>query len=170
MTVDTRTDYLSIAARYAAAPHDWPVAARFNPVERWYHRLATHDDYEVWLLTWLPGQGTELHDHGGSSGALYVARGELIEHVPDLSRTQSGQGELQERDGTGTDPGLTAHRLVEGAGRRFGSRHIHRVDNLSDRPAVSLHVYSPALTRMTRFRIGTGGLEPTAVERAGAQW
>ncbi|MET0415887.1 MAG: cysteine dioxygenase, partial [Actinoplanes sp.] len=70
--VDLRLDHLAIANHYAAAPEQWPVAPRFNPSERWYHRLALTDDHEVWLLTWLPGQGTELHDHGGSAGAFHV--------------------------------------------------------------------------------------------------
>src|SRR4051794_23214316 len=74
-----RLDHLALAARYAAAPEQWPVAPRFNPVDRWYHRLAVADDHEVWLLTWLPGQGTELHDHGGSAGAFHVVGGTLTE-------------------------------------------------------------------------------------------
>ena len=56
------------------------------------------------------------------------------------------------------------------AGRRFGSRHIHRITNRSTRPAVSIHVYGPALTTMTRYRIGAAGLDIVTVERAGAQW
>jgi hypothetical protein len=57
-----------------------------------------------------------------------------------------------------------------GSSRRFGSRHIHRITNRSDRPAVSVHVYGPALTSMTRYRIGQHGLDVLAVEKAGVQW
>jgi hypothetical protein len=35
---------------------------------------------------------------------------------------------------------------------------------------VSLHVYSPALTEMTRYEIVSGRLVTAAVERAGADW
>ena len=38
------SDLLSIARQFAARPDDWPLAPRFDPLERWYHRLATHDD------------------------------------------------------------------------------------------------------------------------------
>jgi hypothetical protein len=38
--VDLRLDHLATAARYAAAPDAWPVAPRFSPASRWYHRLA----------------------------------------------------------------------------------------------------------------------------------
>ena len=154
--VDVRLDHLAIATRYAAAPEQWPVAPRFNPVDRWYHRLALADDHEVWLLTWLPGQGTELHDHGGSEGAFLVFGGTLTED------TVAGP--------PGAPPRVTARELGEGAGRRFGARHIHRITNRSARPAVSIHVYGPALTAMTRYRLGAGSLEVIAIEKAGVQW
>src|SRR2546423_6336547 len=58
-----------------------PLRPQFDPHERWYTRLVAADDHEAWLLTWLPGQGTDLHDHGGSSGAFLVLAGELTEHI-----------------------------------------------------------------------------------------
>ena len=152
--VDVRLDHLAIATRYAATPEQWPVAPRFNPVDRWYHRLAVADDHEVWLLTWLPGQGTDLHDHGGSAGAFLVHDGSLTEETVAL-------------DGAAR---VSARELGAGAGRRFGPRHIHRVTNRSSRPAVSIHVYGPALTTMTRYRLERDRLEVQTIEAAGVQW
>jgi predicted metal-dependent enzyme (double-stranded beta helix superfamily) len=154
--VDLRLDHLAIAARYAATPDEWPVAPRFNPVDRWYQRLEVADDYEVWLLTWLPGQGTELHDHGGSAGAFHVFSGTLTEDTVAQAPSRSAR--------------MTSRELGEGAGRRFGAHHIHRMTNRSSRPAVSIHVYGPALTTMTKYRVGAGNLEVLSIERAGAQW
>jgi hypothetical protein len=154
ITVAARTDHLALAARYAAAPDRWPVAPRFNPGQRWYHRIAQATDHEVWLLTWLPGQGTDVHDHGGSAGAFHVLSGSLTEDTV----------------APGTPVRITAREFGEGTGRRFGSRHVHRITNRSVRPAISVHVYAPALTTMTRYRIGTGGLVVAVVERAGVQW
>jgi len=71
---------------------------------------------------------------------------------------------------TGEAPRMTVRDLGEGVGRRFGTRHIHRITNRSGRPAVSLHVYGPALTTMTRYRIGARGLDVVTVEKAGVQW
>jgi hypothetical protein len=156
ITADTRTDHLAIAARYAS-PDSWPVAPRFDAAERWYQRIAVAPGHEVWLLTWLPGQGTDLHDHGGSAGAFQVVAGTLTED------TVAGGG-------TGAPVRISARELGEGAGRRFGSRHIHRITNSASRPAISIHVYGPALTSMTRYRVGVRGLEVTALERAGVQW
>jgi predicted metal-dependent enzyme (double-stranded beta helix superfamily) len=154
--VDVRLDHLAVAARYSAVPELWPVAPRFNAAERWYHRIASESHHEVWLLTWLPGQGTDLHDHGGSAGAFHVLSGTLTEDTVQATDPAS--------------PRITARELGEGAGRRFGSRHIHRITNVSGRPAISIHVYGPALTTMTRYRITAGALHVVAVEQAGIQW
>jgi mannose-6-phosphate isomerase-like protein (cupin superfamily) len=146
------SNHLDIARRYAADPDSWPFAPRFDPHQRWYHRLANAAEHEVWLLTWLPGQGTDLHDHGGSAGAFVVVSGDLVEH----SATADG--------------GLTAARLGAGSARRFGLRHIHQITNVSSRPAVSVHVYGPALTSMTRYVRHDGALRVASVDRAGVAW
>ena len=70
----------------------------------------------------------------------------------------------------GTPPRIIARELGEGAGRRFGPKHIHRITNRSGRPAVSVHVYGPALTTMTRYKISPTGLEVRVVEKAGVEW
>lgn len=161
MTIDhvldrTVTDHLTVARRYAAHPDRWPFAPRFNPVRRWYARLASTGDTEVWLLTWLPGQGTDLHDHGGSSGAFLVVSGALEEYT--AVTTPGGAARV------------VGHTLGAGRGRSFGPRHIHQVTNTGRVPAVSLHVYGPALRTMTRYRLADGRLRVAALEQAGADW
>jgi hypothetical protein len=211
-TADTRLDHLAVAARYAAAPALWPVAPRYTAAERWYHRIGVEADHEVWLLTWLPGQGTELHDHGGSAGAFHVLSGTLTEDTvseggpgglrlaagePDenAGRVRIPAGEPDDNAGRVRIPAgepddnagrvriaarelrqgagrvrIAARELGAGAGRRFGSRHIHRIMNRSGRPAISIHVYGPALSTMTRYRITDGALDVVTVEQAGVQW
>ncbi|MER7894046.1 cysteine dioxygenase family protein [Micromonospora sp. NPDC094482] len=144
-------DLLAVAARWAADPAGWPVPLRFDPAERWYGRLAAAVDHEVWALSWLPGQGTDLHDHGGSSGAFLVVAGALTEETVSAGR-------------------LRPRRLAAGAGRRFGARHVHLVANRGDEPAVSVHVYRPALRRMTRYQLTDGRLRVAEVAEAGVAW
>ncbi|WBB68896.1 cysteine dioxygenase family protein [Micromonospora sp. WMMD812] len=144
-------DLLAVAARWAADPAGWPVPLRFDPAERWYARLAVAADHEVWALSWLPGQGTDLHDHGGSAGAFVVLAGALNEETVGGGR-------------------LRAHRLAAGSGRRFGVRHVHQVTNRGDVPAVSVHVYRPALRRMTRYALADGRLRVAEVAEAGIAW
>jgi len=147
----TQIDHLSIARDFATAPNDWPLAPRFSATHRWSHRLATLPDAEVWLLTWLPGQCTDVHDHGGSAGAFTVVEGELTEETF-----------------AGVRPASTL--MPSGTGRGFGAHHVHRVANLGPKPAVSIHVYGPALTSMTQYRVESGRLVVASVERAGIQW
>ncbi len=147
---------LATAVRYAARPDDWPLEPRFNPRRRWYHRLAEEPDTEIWLLSWLPDQHTDLHDHGGSAGAFVVVSGTLSEvHVTAAD------------DGTAH---FEARTMPAGRGRSFGTEHIHRITNTGSRPAVSVHVYSPILHMMRRFRIDRGQLVLTEIDRADPDW
>ncbi|SEG91187.1 Cysteine dioxygenase type I [Thermomonospora echinospora] len=136
-----------IARSLAAAPQDWIERVRLRTEERWYERLHRDDDVEIWLISWMPGQSTGLHDHGDSRGAFAVALGSLDEYD------------------------LTARRtLATGQSREFGTGYIHEVINASDAPAVSVHVYSPPLTVMNRYDLtGSGELVQLAAERSD-QW
>jgi mannose-6-phosphate isomerase-like protein (cupin superfamily) len=143
-----------LAARYAEHRADWSVQPRFDAARRWYARLAGAPDHEAWLLTWLPGQATDLHDHGGSAGVFMVLDGRLTEQLP------VGTSEVRLLD-RGYGAGTT---------RAFGPRHVHRIVNSGPAPAVSLHVYAPALRRMTRYEIVGGRLAVAAVEQEGEDW
>jgi predicted metal-dependent enzyme (double-stranded beta helix superfamily) len=156
-TLSSGADLVALARWYATHTVAWPLAPRFDPVRRWYARLAQTDDHEVWLLTWLPGQATVLHDHGGSAGAFVIVSGVLTECT---IVTASARGAAQRVD----------RRLPAGAARAFGPHHVHRIANTDDRPAVSIHVYVPALSTMTRYDLEGTTLYEVAVERAGEAW
>jgi predicted metal-dependent enzyme (double-stranded beta helix superfamily) len=128
----------------------WLNLVRYTEESRWYHRLVADDDYEVWLLSWLPGQGTGFHDHGGSSGAFTVAR-----------------GALQEWTAPGGRPNPSAATMAQGAARSFGPWYVHHVINASAQPAVSVHAYSPPLESMRRFEFSPDGQIRVTMESAG---
>ncbi len=136
----------------AARQEQWLSLVRYTEGERWYQRLARDDDHEVWLLSWLPGQGTGFHDHGGSSGAFAVAL-----------------GSLQEWTAPGGRPSPVAATRAQGEVRAFGSWYVHHVINASAKPAVSVHAYSPPLEYMRRFEFSPDGLLRITTERA-ARW
>ncbi|MBQ1022749.1 cysteine dioxygenase family protein [Micromonospora sp. C95] len=163
-------DPLAIARRYAARRANWPQV-RFDRRRRWYQRLAVGPEAEVWLLSWLPGQGTDLHDHGGAAGAFLVVAGTLTEHTPTGGNRDGdvfGSAGPRRRDDGGWR--LRQSRWGEGQGRVFGARHIHRIRNAGGEPAVSVHVYRPALQEMTRYEITDDRLVVTAVDSAGVDW
>lgn len=116
----------------------------FDPDTRWHQRIYRDRRVDVWLISWLPSQGTQLHDHGGSSGSFTVLSGELSEAVYVASGPRAGT--LRER--------------VHAAGRSIGfDRHyVHDVRNTSDAPAVSVHAYSRPLTSMTYWDLDDGEL------------
>ena len=117
--------------------------AGFNAEHRWRRRVYRDHLVDLWLIGWLPTQGTRLHDHGGSSGALTVVSGRLSEATYDPDAGSSG---LRERV------------LGDGASVEFGGEYVHDVRNLSQAPAVSVHAYSPALQMMRFYAVRDGRL------------
>lgn len=142
-----------IAAQLAGEPWLWWPHVRYQAGERFYTRVCVDETFEAWLLTWLPGQSTGLHDHGGSSGAFVVVKGALTETTvsPDGARE-------------------VVRTMRQPRVRTFGEAHVHDVANRGPGPAISLHVYAPALTTMRRYeRIGEQ-LRQVSVEKAGVAW
>jgi Cysteine dioxygenase type I len=125
------------------------VASRLAPAVRWpgapatqrreWRLMARTPDFDAWLIAWPSGGKVDLHDHGHSTGAVSVISGALVEAVPW-------------RDDTGR-LSLVRHELAAGVTLGFGAGHVHDVTNESDEQALSLHVYSPALTSMTFYEV-----------------
>jgi mannose-6-phosphate isomerase-like protein (cupin superfamily) len=115
--------------------------------ERWWTRLESGDDVDVWLLSWLPGHATDLHDHGGSTAAFAVVEGALREIRLDRG----------------------GHRFVKE--RRAGSATvvppsvIHDVHGSGIQAAVSIHAYSPPLRQMNFYAVDPTG-RPRLVDSA----
>ena len=143
-----------VVRRLAASPADWLTRVRLNPAGRWYERIHIDDSHEVWLISWLPGQATGFHDHGGSAGAFAVVLGTLMER-----RVTGGVATGQ----------VLAKPVGAGGSRAFGPRYIHDVRNAAAASvAVSVHAYSPPLPEMTRYELTAGGLVKLGTEGAAA--
>src|SRR5580704_7051907 len=121
-----------------ASSDGWMDKVRLCIERRWYERLYHGEGYDIWAISWLPGQSTGFHDHGASSGAFVVALGILEEHRP-------GQ------------PTLAIH---PGQPRAFDADYAHDVRNPSLAPAVSIHAYSPPLSEMNHFEFDGSRLVP----------
>jgi len=126
-----------------ASSDEWIGRVRLRADRRWYERIYHGPDYDLWVISWLPGQSTGFHDHGASSGAFVVATGVLEELRPDGRTYLTGRGKS----------------------RSFGPDYAHDVRNASDAPAVSIHAYSPPLIEMNEYELDSGQLIP----RAGAR-
>ena|ERR1700761_729861 len=123
----------------------WMDRVRLHSDHRWYERLYHGPDYDIWVISWLPGQSTGYHDHGASSGALVVATGILEEHRP----------------------GERARVIHPGKPHAFGPDYAHDVRNDSLAPAISIHAYSPPLSEMNEYELDGSRLIPR--ERAPEQ-
>jgi rhodanese-related sulfurtransferase/mannose-6-phosphate isomerase-like protein (cupin superfamily) len=121
-----------------ASSDEWMDRVRLRTERRWYERLYHGPDYDIWVISWMPGQTTGFHDHGESSGAFVVATGILEEHHP---------GEKT----------LVIH---PGKPRAFGLDYTHDVRNVSGAPAISLHAYSPPLSEMNEYELDGSQLVP----------
>ena len=139
-----------VVAGLAADQRQWRGLVRYTEETRWYKRLIDGGDHDVWLLSWLPGQGTGFHDHGHSAGAFAVALGALQEWTAPAGR-----------------PSHAGVTMAQGAARSFGPWYVHHVINASAQPAVSVHAYSPPLASMRRFEFSPDGQTRVTMETAG---
>ncbi len=160
------------ARRIADRPRDWWHLVEFPPDRRWYRLLRREPEYEVWLLSWLPGQRTGLHDHGGASGVFALAVGELVELSVNQHSVNRDASQHVNRDGVDQSVDRRLRELTVRADqvRVFGPHHVHDLGNESAAPAVSVHVYSPVLTEMRRYEWTGEELVRVGVERAGVDW
>ena len=116
-------------------------AVHADTEERWHVRLRRDDRVDVWLISWTADQGTQLHDHGGSSGAYTVVEGQLTETV-----WTPGAHELRDT------ARVTGDTVV------FGEHYVHDVRNAAVGTAVSVHAYSPPLESMSYYDVEGGQL------------
>jgi hypothetical protein len=131
-----------LVRRIAADPRRWRPAVRFGTTDRYWARLDGPEGVDVWLLTWLPSQSTDLHDHGESSAAFAVVQGSLTE--------------------VRADPvlGVWSTALAAPAVRTVEPGVVHDVRADLGVPAVSIHAYGPRLSRMTYYDLRDGELVP----------
>jgi mannose-6-phosphate isomerase-like protein (cupin superfamily) len=101
---------------------------------RW-SRLWADAAVDVWLLSWLPDQSTELHDHGASAAAFTVISGLLAE-----TRVEGGRS--------------VVHRCGPDTIVWVAPGVLHDVSGAGDGPTLSIHAYSPPLNRMTYYDVG----------------
>jgi predicted metal-dependent enzyme (double-stranded beta helix superfamily) len=124
-----------LAGTWAGSPDRWRPLVRHEPGARWYRPLIELPGLSAWLISWAPGTGLDLHDHGGAGGSVAVVEGELDEHWATA-------GDLAD---------LRHRTLARGSVTTFGADHVHAVRNLGSVPAVSIHVYAPGLEEMTFY-------------------
>ena len=130
-------------------PDVWKDLVRHDPDARIYEQLLRDQHVEVWLICWMYDHDTGFHDHDRSAGGVAVAAGQIRE----------------ERLAIGAAP-LTRH-FAAGQAFDFSASDIHRVAHAGTAPAVTIHAYSPPLSRMGAYEIkGSGELQRHSISYA----
>ncbi|BBZ71582.1 cysteine dioxygenase [Mycobacterium paraseoulense] len=131
-------DVLSGRCDYLLPPGGLPDS------RRWFTRIHGDEELDVWLISWVPDHHTELHDHGGSLGALTVVSGSLNEFRWD------GRALRQRRLDAGDQAGFPlgwVHDVV------WAPRRVAVPVSGPARPSLSVHAYSPPLTAMSYYEV-----------------
>jgi mannose-6-phosphate isomerase-like protein (cupin superfamily) len=125
-------ELVALVTRISVEPGRWRHLVRFDAEQRQWAKLPSPPGVDVWVLTWLPDQTTDLHDHGHSTAAYTVVSGAI-----DEVRTVGAH--------------LRTSRLVAGQTRWLSPGAIHDIRGAAVGPAVSIHAYSPPLEEMTWY-------------------
>jgi hypothetical protein len=141
ITDSTADDVLSGRYDHVVPPGGVPTD------DRWFVRLHGDDEVDVWLISWVPGHRTELHDHGGSLGAATLLSGSLDEFRWDGERMRCRR--LKAGDQAGFPLGWVHDVVWAPPGPRTS------VTSLAgpQAPSLSVHAYSPPLTVMSYYEV-----------------
>jgi mannose-6-phosphate isomerase-like protein (cupin superfamily) len=126
-------------AALASSPERWAQHVRHACDARVYEQIWDDEDVNAWVICWSEDQDTGFHDHDESGAAIAVIDGNVRE----------------DRLVLGSEP----RTRVLGPGNTFTVPPvaIHRVLHAGDGPAVTIHAYSPPLTRTGAYRVGDDG-------------
>jgi quercetin dioxygenase-like cupin family protein len=120
-------------------PERWSDLVEPSEEGRVYAQICDEEEVSAWVICWSQDQDTGFHDHDESAAAVAVIAGHVSE----------------ERLRIGAPP----RTRVAGPGQTFTvpREAIHRVLHAGEGPAVTIHAYSPPLTRTGAYRIGPDG-------------
>ena len=105
---------------------NWRKFVKFN--KKTYNKttLFSNDNYELVIISWLPHQHTKLHLHPKNGCLMKILYGELNE-------IRHNQSKILENKYKSND--------ISYMHDKFGK---HIISNINSKPAISLHLYSPA--------------------------
>ncbi|MBM9546861.1 cysteine dioxygenase family protein [Leptospira sp. 201903074] len=103
--------------------------------ERKRYKYAEGTGWEILLMVWGSNSQTPIHNHNGSKGWIRMVKGNLLELCFDQKPIYQKQKLL----GVGTDTYID------------DSKGTHQIVNPFPTVAMSLHLYSPSISKCTIF-------------------
>jgi predicted metal-dependent enzyme (double-stranded beta helix superfamily) len=134
-----RRELRDLVRSIAADPRLWKPLVQFGTEERHYEQLWRDRHVDIWVISWVNGNDTGFHDHDISCGAVAIVAGEVIEEHFMLSAPPR---RIRRRAGDVMD---------------FDAPHVHRMRQESDARAVTIHAYSPPLSRLGSYLVTPDG-------------
>jgi uncharacterized NAD(P)/FAD-binding protein YdhS len=126
-----------------------------EPADAHYRRcVIRRENYEVWVLTWSPTQGSVAHDRPGSLCGLKVVRGSLTEQLYEERPDGRVRRTTAKRLGAGEiiiDPGTVVHSLANSS---------------PDEMLVTVHIYSLPLPEVRRYAVAESSAPGLFLRRA----
>jgi predicted metal-dependent enzyme (double-stranded beta helix superfamily) len=117
-----------------------------DPDRRRYRLLYEDERVDVWVLSWMPGQGTGFHDHDVSGVGLCAAQGSVVEKQMVLPS------------------GVSSVEMTAGTSRQGPAGYIHSVAHQDGEPAITIHAYSPCLKHVGQYRVDEHGVLRRTIE------
>jgi cysteine dioxygenase len=162
-------------AKWYPRPAEYMKYVHWNkadPTKYTRNLIFTNEYFDVVLMAWPPHSQSAIHDHDESSCWVALVDGEVTEvqyKMPKLDR-KFQQGEYANPTGAvGRCTALVKTHEETLSNEALGTtyvnneRGIHRVENRTDKPAYTLHVYAPGLRKMRLFQALEGGGAKVAV-------
>lgn len=160
----------------------FPRASEYAKYVHWdrespekYTRNVVHssEDMEVLLMCWPPHSVSSIHCHDGSSCWVAAVEGAVheVQYVEPVYDKTFIASQLREPTGAvgacgelrvlNVQPlGLPATPPTAYTNNSIG---LHRIENRSDEPAITLHVYAPRLRKMKIFQQNIDGTAQVTV-------
>ena len=110
---------------------DWKSYTSINPYN--YTKIPlkmppVKNDFDVYFITWAPGQCSPIHDHAPNGCILKVLTGTLVEQLYTKELELKATTIMNKGD----------------IGYMNNNIGIHKICNYSQEVCVSLHIYSPS--------------------------
>ena len=138
MTELPLTDLRRTLEHWANDADAWQPLVHHDDQERVYELLHRDDDVEIYLVCWMAGHDTGFHDHDDSAAAITVIQGAITEQRLAIT-------------------GTVERELNHGDTVTIAREAIHRVGHVGTAPAVTLHAYSPPLSRVGTYEVADDG-------------
>eukprot|EP00960_Hanusia_phi_P034170 750896-Hanusia_phi.AAC.3 len=120
-----------------------------------------NEHMDVLLMCWPPHSKSAIHGHEDSSCWVVLVEGEVHEIQYNVPKLDKKFIETQMKNPTGAIGRCSKLRVIhevklseDGLTNTYANDDIavHRIENRTDRPAFTLHVYAPGLRKMKIFK------------------